>query len=113
MPLWLGCARIHFTAASVSPTIWESGDAALGAHLGGDIVGVAVARTLIEVGADRQIAVMREPPRRLDVEFAPARQMVDQHHARKAARTGRLGNVGGIGVPLSPLMVTFSQVMPR
>ena len=24
LPLWLGCARIHFTAASVSPTIWES-----------------------------------------------------------------------------------------
>jgi hypothetical protein len=71
------------------------GNAAIGAHLGGDVVGIALARTLIEVGADREIAVMREAARRLDVEFAPARQMVDQHHAGKGARTGWLGDVSG------------------
>ena len=76
----------------------EVGDAALGAHLGGDVVRVAVAAAtlaLIEVGADREIAVMGEPARRLDVELAPARQMVDQHDARKRARTGWLGHVSG------------------
>src|SRR6266545_5124133 len=39
------------------------GNAAVGAHLGGDVVGVAVAAAalaLIEVGADRDIAVMGE-----------------------------------------------------
>src|SRR6185295_2368774 len=76
------------------------GNTALGAHLRGYVVGVALARTLIEVGADREIAVMREPPRRLNVEFAPPREMVDQHHARKSAWTGRLGNIGSYRRPL-------------
>src|SRR6266849_5781168 len=53
------------------------GNAAVGAYFSGDVVRVALARTLIEVGADREIAVMREPTRRLDVELAPAREMVD------------------------------------
>ena len=38
--------------------------------------------------------VMGEPPRRLDIELAPARQMVDQHDAGKRARAGRLGHIG-------------------
>ena len=66
------------------------GNAALGAHLGGDVVRVAVAAStlaLVEVGADREIAVMREPTRRLDIELAPAREMVDKHDARKGAGT--------------------------
>src|SRR5712671_2597542 len=71
------------------------GNAAVGAHLGGDVVRVALARTLIEVGADREIAVMREPPRGLDVELAPARQVVDQHHARKGTWPRRLGHISG------------------
>ena len=71
------------------------GNAAVGAHLGGDVVRVALARTLIEVGADREIAVMREPTRRLNVELAPAREMVDKHYARKGARTRRLGHISG------------------
>ena len=37
----------------------------------------------------------REAPGRLDVELAPARQVVDQHDAREGARAGRLGNVSG------------------
>src|SRR5713101_6839273 len=64
------------------------GNAALGAHLGGDVVRVAVAAAtlaLVEIGADRLIAVMREPTRRLDVELAPARQMMDQYDTRKGA----------------------------
>src|SRR5713101_3706050 len=50
------------------------GNAAVG--VGGDVVRVALASTLIEVSADREIAVMREPTRRLNVELAPAREMV-------------------------------------
>src|SRR5258708_6772435 len=75
-------------------------NAALGAHLGGDVVGVAVAAAtfaLIEVGADREIAVMREPTRRLDVELAPARKMVNEHDARKGAGTSWPGHVSGYG----------------
>src|SRR6266446_4337204 len=71
------------------------GNAAVGAHFGGDVVWVALARTLIEVSADREIAVMREPTRRLNVELAPAREMMDKHHARKGARTRRLGHISG------------------
>jgi hypothetical protein len=66
------------------------GNAALGAHLGGDVVRVTVAAStlaLVEVGADREMAVMREPTRRLDIELAPAREMVDKHDAWKGART--------------------------
>src|SRR5262245_8481003 len=71
------------------------GNAALGAHLGGDVVRVALASALIEIGADRKIAVMREPTRRLNVELAPAWEMVDKHDARKRARTGRLCHIRG------------------
>src|SRR5712671_775644 len=55
------------------------GNAALGAYFGRDVVRIALARTLIEVGADREIAVMREPTRRLNIELAPARAVVDKH----------------------------------
>ena len=72
------------------------GNAAFGAHLGADVVRVGVAAStlaLVEVGADREIAVMRQPTRRLDVELAPAREMVDKHDARKGARTRWSGHV--------------------
>src|SRR5205085_328864 len=42
------------------------GNATLGAHLGGDVVRVALARALIKVGAYSKIAVMREAPREGD-----------------------------------------------
>jgi len=74
------------------------GNAARGSHLGGDVVGVGVAAAtlpLVEVRADREIAVVREPTRLVDIDVAPARQMVDEHDARKRARTGWLGDVGG------------------
>src|SRR6202048_4516560 len=71
------------------------GNAAVGAHFGGDVVRVALSRTLIEVSADREIAVMREPSRRLNVELAPAREMVDKNDARKGAWTRRLGYISG------------------
>src|SRR5438552_6141635 len=76
------------------------GNAAVGAHFGGDVVRVTLARTLIEVSADREIAVMRESTRRLNVELAPARKMVDKRHARKGARTRRLGHISGNRGPL-------------
>ena len=60
---------------------------------GGNIVGVALTRTFIEVCTDREVAMMRESTHSLDVELAPARQMMDKHHARKRARAGRLGDV--------------------
>src|SRR5271165_7103545 len=60
-----------------------------------DHLGVVAAATLalVQVRADREMAVMREPTRRLDVELAPARKMVDKHDARKGARTRWLGHV--------------------
>src|SRR5262249_36741988 len=69
------------------------GNAAVGAHFGGDVVRVPLALTLIEVGADREIAVMREAARRLDIEFAPAWKMVDEHYTRKGTRPRRLGYI--------------------
>src|SRR5579863_1288174 len=72
------------------------GNAAPAAHLGGDVVRVGVAASplaLVEVGADREIAVMRKPARRLDIELAPAREMMDKHDARKRARTRRPGHI--------------------
>src|SRR5262245_39695754 len=54
-------------------------NAAISAYFGGDVVRIALSRTLVEVGADRKIAVMRKPARRLNIEFAPARKMMDQH----------------------------------
>src|ERR1700733_7874424 len=65
-------------------------NSALGAHLGGDVVGIALARALVEVCADRDVAMMGEPARRLDIELAPARKMMDKHHAGKRAGAGWL-----------------------
>ncbi len=48
------------------------GNAAVGAHLGRDIVGFAVAGAVIEVVADRSIAVMGELAGRLTIPFVPA-----------------------------------------
>jgi hypothetical protein len=65
------------------------GNAAFGTYLGGNIVRITLASStlsLVEVGADREITVVREPTRRLDVEFTPAWQMVDKRDARKGAR---------------------------
>jgi hypothetical protein len=66
------------------------GNAAFRAHLGGHIVriGLAAALALIKIGADREIAVMREPAGRFDIQLAPARQMVNKYHARMRAGAG-------------------------
>ena len=69
------------------------GDAALGAYLGGDVVRVPIACPLIEVGADREITVMRKPTRRFNIELAPAREMMNKHHAGKWSRTRWLGHI--------------------
>ena len=66
-------------------------NAAIGAHFCGYVIRIALARTFIEVSADREIAVMRKPTGRLNVELAPAREVVDKHHAWKEARTRRFG----------------------
>ena len=76
------------------------GNAAVGAHFGGDVVRVTLARALIEVSADREIAVMREPTASISMDCASARKMVDKRHARKGARTRRLGHIGGNRGPL-------------
>src|SRR5260370_18657720 len=73
----------------------RSGNAAVGAHFGRDVVCVALARTLIEASAHREIAAMLYPTRRLHVELSPAREMVDKHNARKGAWTRRLGHISG------------------
>jgi hypothetical protein len=52
-------------------------NSSLGAHLGGKVVGIIIAAptlALVQVGADREIAVMREPTSRLNVELAPTRE---------------------------------------
>src|SRR6516162_8271388 len=69
-------------------------NAALGAYLGGDVVGVALAVALIEVGADGHIAVVGELARELAIDLAPARQMVDEHHPREGPRPRRTCHVG-------------------
>src|SRR6185312_12103988 len=71
------------------------GYAALGARPGGGVVRIAVASplALVEVGADREIAVMGEPSRRIDVELVPAREMMDEDDAREGAGTRGLGRV--------------------
>src|SRR5438105_4793760 len=70
------------------------GDAALGAHLGGDVVGFALTGAVVEVMADRGVAVMCEPAGGLTIKLVPARRMVDQHDARIGARTQRPRDIG-------------------
>ena len=89
LPLSQGCARSHGTAPSVSPMTCASGNAALGAHLGGDIVGFAFAGAVIEVVADRRITVMREFAGCLAVPLVPAGRMMHQHDAGERAWTQR------------------------
>src|SRR5271155_2728791 len=60
-------------------------NAALGAHLGGDVIGFTLAGAVIEVMADRGVAVMRELAGRFAVPLIPARRMMQQHHARERA----------------------------
>jgi hypothetical protein len=71
---------------------------ALCAHFSGYVVRITLASTFIEVSTDREIAVMRKTTGRLNVELAPAREMVDKHHAWEYARTRWLGHVV-MGVP--------------
>jgi hypothetical protein len=71
------------------------GNSALGADLGGNVVGITLSRAFIEVCADSEIAMVGESARRLDIELAPARKMMNQHHAGKRTRTGWLSYVSG------------------
>src|SRR6202040_883517 len=68
--------------------------AALGAHLGGDIVRFAFAGAVIEIMADRRIAVMRELAGRLAVPLVPAGRMMKEHHSGERTRTQRPRNIG-------------------
>src|SRR6266581_4240293 len=70
------------------------GDAALGADLGGDVVGFAFAGAVIEVMADRQIAVMREPAGGLAVELVPAGRVMNEHNAGEGPGTQRPRGIG-------------------
>src|SRR6185312_4318857 len=72
-------------------------DAALRADFGADVVrvGVVPAFPLVEIGANRDIARMREAPRLVDVVLAPARGMMDQHNARERAGTRWSRHVSG------------------
>src|SRR5688572_28518032 len=78
------------------------GHAPFGADLGADVVGIAEARALIQVGADGEVAVVRELARHLDVELAPAGEMMHEHDAGERAISGGAGGVGGdIGAPVA------------
>ena len=70
------------------------GNAALGTHLGGDVVGFAFAGAVIEIMADREIAMMSEPAGRLSVELIPAGGMVNEHDAREGACPQRPRYIG-------------------
>src|SRR5262245_55968868 len=61
-------------------------NATLGAHLGGHVIRVALPVALIEVGADRHVAIVREFARELAIDLAPAWQMMDEHHPREGPR---------------------------
>ena len=78
-------------------------NAALGAYFCRDIVGLPFAGAVIEVMADRRIAVMREPPGRLAVPLVPARRMMNQHDARKRAGVRRPRDIRRNGVTLVAL----------
>src|SRR5207302_10855873 len=52
------------------------GNAALGAHLGGDVIGFALAGTMIEIMADCRVAVMGEAAGGLAVKLVPPGSMV-------------------------------------
>ena len=88
--------------------------AAFGAHLGGDVVGVALAGALVEVGADGDVAVVGELARLLacTTRSSPA-------DGGRARRPGTAPIPKGApyrrrsDVPLSPLILISSTVMPR
>ena len=119
LPLLSGRARIHFTAASVSPTIWESGDTALAAaHFGGDVVEVAVAAATLALWRRGSRRSRDSGDARTDASSRcrarSAWEMVDEHDAGKRDQDQMAWpRVAVIGVALSPLMVTFSQVMRK
>jgi hypothetical protein len=70
------------------------GNAALGAHLGGDVVRLARAGAVVEIVAYRRIAVMREPTRCLAVPLVPTRRVMEQNHPREGTRAQRPRNIG-------------------
>src|SRR6185312_4063329 len=70
------------------------GNAAGGARLRGDVVGLALAEPLVKVMADRRVAVMGEAAGALAVPFVPAGHMVNEDHARERAGTRRPRGIG-------------------
>ena len=70
------------------------GDAAIGAHLLGHVVGLSMARALVEVGADRVEPMLREAARELAVELIPSGHVVDEDDAGKRPLALGLGDVG-------------------
>src|SRR5437764_15277375 len=59
------------------------GDAAFRAHLLRHVIGLPVARSLVEVGADRIEAVLREAACELPIELVPSGYVVDEHDPRE------------------------------
>ncbi len=76
------------------------GDAALGPHLGGHVVGFAFAGAVIEVVADRGVAVVGELARGFAVPFVPAGRMMDEHHAGEGPRPQGPRHIGRDGLVL-------------
>ena len=70
------------------------GDAPLRTHLGGHVVGGAVAEPAVQVGADHRVAVARQALGELLVELVPAGQVVHHHDAREGALAVRSRHVG-------------------
>ena len=94
LPLSQGCATQPLHRAFGVADDLRIGNTALGANLGGDIVGFAVAGTVIEVVADRRVAVMSELAGRLEVPLIPARRVMHEHDARERAGAQRPSRIG-------------------
>jgi hypothetical protein len=95
----LGAQPLH-RALGVADDL-RIGHAALGAHLGRDVVRFAFAGAVVEVMADRRVAVMREFSGGLAVPLVPARRMVKEHHAGERTRPQRPRDVGRDGLVVS------------
>ena len=70
-------------------------DPSAGARRGGRVVGSQIrSEAVIEVRADRDVAVIRESARDLLGRLVPAGRVVDDEHSRERSRSERPGEIG-------------------
>src|SRR4029450_129729 len=79
------------------------GHAASRAHFGADILWSSVAFTEIEVGGNRGVSVVGEPPGTFAVPLIPSRRVMDNHHSGMGALPERPRVIGVDGITLVSL----------